>query len=65
MKLPLSKRRSTRWVLPKALFIQVLQGVLTQTIRQEVAEDSYNAPCSGGIGQVILGLLEYTSDELS
>jgi AcrR family transcriptional regulator len=44
---------------------RVMQGVLAQIIRQGVAEGTFNTPYPEGIGEVILGLLENTSDELA
>lgn len=44
---------------------QVMRGVLAQIIRQGVAEGTFKTPYPERIGEVILGLLENTSDELA
>ena len=44
---------------------QVIRGVLAQIVRQGVAEGIFNTPYPERIGDVILGLLQNTSEEMA
>jgi AcrR family transcriptional regulator len=44
---------------------QVMRGVLAQIVRQGVAEEIFDTPYPERIGDVILGLLENTSEEMA